>query len=268
MPLKNKIHQTIEKMVSKTSIRTRQTAFRVLQRSLRTSAANEYLKKQNTVLSGEFKGLKLPSAVSEQNYTFGHILGVYEPHVQKIIQEHAPKMKRFVDIGCASGFFSVGVPFAYGVNSIGFDTDDTQISYARDVAKLNGLEEKAKHQKVAIEQDYNQLLQAGDFCLIDIDGGEINLMQSISNEIRSQTTWLIELHEIGSKSVSDVRHALISMMSSTHDHFLYNEKIDLNFEDIMDFENISRDDYVFMSNSQRGFFQEWILFTPKAPSNS
>lgn len=255
--------QVMGKMIEAMPLRIRKKIFYALQRSIRGDIANDYLSKNKHVLGGEFKGLKLLDDVSVQNYTLAHMLGIYEPNIQTVIIQKMKNYDRFVDVGCASGVFSVGVPFVTGKNALGFDVDETQVSYANALAKLNGLQDKSHHLHVGLDEDYNARLKAKDLCLVDIEGGEIDFIKSLDNDLRATVAFVIEVHEIGASSVADVTKNLVSILAETHTAEIVDEEFHLDFKPVGDLKVISRNDYVYFSNGQRDYFQKWIIFEPK-----
>lgn len=253
----------LENIIKLFPLQIRKKLFYALQRSIRGDIAYQYLNHNQTVLDGEFKGMKLTTDVSVQNYTLAHMLGIYEPNIQKTIIDRMDDYNRFVDIGCASGVFTVGVPFVTGKESLGFDVDSKQIKYADKLSTLNNVSKLTKHQVVIFEEDYNKYLKEGDFCLVDIEGGELELLNSISLEIRKNVAFFIEVHEIGTKKVSDVVKELIEIMKATHNHIILDEECSMDFNAIESTQSISRNDFVYFSNGQRDYFQKWIVFEPK-----
>jgi len=241
----------------------RKKLFYAIQRSIRGDIARQYLCHNKTVLDGEFKGMKLIDDVSVQNYTLAHMLGVYEPNIQKLIIDRIDDYNRFVDVGCASGVFSVGVPFVSGKESVGFDVDQKQVHYANDLATLNRLEDRVRHYHISLNEDYNTHLKPNDFCLVDIEGGEINFIKSINKDLLSQIAFVIEIHEIGSKNVQAVLNDLIAIMKETHEFKVLNEEFHLDLEPIAKLQSISRNDSMYFANGQRDYFQKWVIFEPK-----
>lgn len=253
----------IEMIINCLPLKVRRKLFYAFQRSIRGDIAYQYLQHNETVLGGEFNGMKLINDVSIQNYTLAHMLGIYEPNIQKLIVDRMSVYKRFVDIGCASGVFSVGVPFVTKKHSIGFDVDRDQVEYANKLSTLNNISDLVSHHHVSFSEDYNQYLKEGDLCLIDIEGGELSLMQSLASDIRKKVAFVIEVHKIGNKDVADVLNMLVDIMKDTHNYNIFDEACAMDFSAVEKTKSISRNDFVYFSNGQRDYFQKWVIFEPK-----
>lgn len=261
--MKNFIVKTIERSLDVTPFKIKEKAYYALQRSLRTDLANRHAHHNHEVSGGIFQGLKILDGASAQNYTLGHMLGIYELNIKKLIVDEMTHYKRFVDIGCASGIFSVGVPYITGKPSLGFDIDKTQIEYATLLADRNGQNDRTCHTHVTPDEDYNLHLKDGDLCLVDIEGGELNLIQSIKPDLRNKIGWVIEIHQIGDLGVDAVEQALINIMNATHDHTTLDESFHLDFKQTQSTRHLSRNQYANFTNSQRDYYQKWIYFKPK-----
>lgn len=237
--------------------------FHAIQRTLRERVFFAHLNTGNVIKSGLFTGMKVLETSSPMYFTSLHLLGSYEPHVQKFIDEHVVDAKRFVDIGCASGYFSVGVPYKYKIPSIGFDICPDQIAYANRLAQLNGLDDITNHTLVDVDKNYDDVFQDGDFCLIDIEGSEVQFIQNTDISKLSGVTLAFELHEVDGLSVADVRNVLIEKLQQTHDFTVSKEVVTIDFNEFDIAPNLTRNDYVYFSNDLRDIHQEWLFFTPK-----
>ena len=254
--------QIIEHLIHILPEKIRKKLFRSLYRSLRTSAAETYIKQKSYVSLGIFKGMKLPKNISHQNYTFSHFIGNYEQNIQQVIDDNISSYKRFIDIGCASGFFTVGVSHSYNIPSLGFDLDAKQIQFANDLAKLNDIENLSTHQAVSIDFDYTEIFKDGDFCLVDIEGAELPFFENLDKGATEQVTWLVELHQTPDLSVDQMKSKINSIMSITHSIVVIKDSMEINLNKMDDLEHIDRDDLFTLTNAQRQYHQEWLLIKP------
>ncbi len=237
--------------------------FHVLQRIMRERVFHIYLKEHTEITSGAFKGLKVLDSSSPCHFTFLHLLGTYEPHVQDLISKHIKGAKRFIDIGCASGYFSVGIPYKYKIPSIGFDIDREQIEYADRLADINNLSHLVDHIPVDFNHSYNDVFQDDDFCLIDIEGSEVDFIRNIDISTLSGVKILFELHDTSDLDIEGVKSLLIKNLEHTHDHIVSKEVVKIDFNEFDKVKNLTRNDYIYFSGDLRDIHQEWILFTPK-----
>lgn len=238
--------------------------FHGLQRALRRRAFYRYIKDSQVVSGGIFQGMKVLKGSSDQNFTFAHLIGIYEPHVQDMIDSNIAGSDRFVDIGCASGVFTVGVAYKYGIPSVGYDVDTVQVKYANDLAAENGLADKAKHHAVRFDHRYDAVLEKGDFCLVDIEGHELDFIRSITPSKAAKIKFLFEVHDTKDLSVEGMRDALIEVLKDTHDYTISKEVVNVDFNTLQMTDGFSRNDYMYLSNNLRDIHQEWVMFTPKS----
>jgi len=92
-----------------------------------------------TVRSGPFAGLRYPSEASVGSTLLPKLLGSYEQELHGVVEQldHA-KYTAIVDIGCAEGYYAVGL--AKRIESIpvfAYDTDPTSRQLCLDMASRN-----------------------------------------------------------------------------------------------------------------------------------
>lgn len=158
------------------------------------------------VLSGPFLGMSIdPQAVSwGDGDIVTKLLGCYEQELQGVL-EHAiaRRIPRFVNVGCAEGYYAVGVA-RHGIPVVAVDTSEAALAASRHNAMLNGVE-------LILHRDVPRPVR-GDFWLVDIEGGEADLL-------RDSDGWqgvelLVELHEWVDRSLAD---RLLRIFGSSHD---------------------------------------------------
>ena len=74
------------------------------------------------VYSGLFKGMRLSKQVLASQL-LPKVVGTYEKEVQDCIKEFSDSFDKFVDIGCAEGFYVAGVSRWKKIPSLGIDLD-------------------------------------------------------------------------------------------------------------------------------------------------
>ncbi len=147
------------------------------------------------VLSGPFLGMSIdPQAVSwGDGDIVTKLLGCYEQEFHGVLEQAiARRIPRFVNVGCAEGYYAVGVA-RHGIPVVAVDMSETALAACRQNAMLNGVE-LTLHR--AIPRPVS-----GDFWLVDIEGGEADLL-------RDSAGWegvelLVELHEWVDRSLAD-----------------------------------------------------------------
>ena len=126
------------------------------------------------VRSGLFHGMRLSKEVLASQL-LPKISGTYEKEVQDCIKEFSGLFDKFIDIGCAEGFYVAGISKWQKIPSLGIDIDhrsERAVSYAAQVNQVSDL--------VSFSMD---IAKVGDFlegsilCLVDVDGSEMEVLR-------------------------------------------------------------------------------------------
>ena len=162
------------------------------------------IKNSLVVLNGPFSGMKYPSLKSFGSVIFPKLLGSYEKEIEVFINYIKNQdYKNIIDIGCAEGYYAVGLGMKLKkAKVLAFDTDKYAQKQCKKLAKLNnveininGLFTKALYEKYT--QNKKSLI------IMDCEGYEKNL---IDNEIASKhqnCDFLIEAHDFIDISITD-----------------------------------------------------------------
>jgi len=104
--------------------------------------ARALILKNLTVRTGPFKGMKYPDAVSCGSVLIPKLLGCYEMELHPSIEDVCQRgYSEIVDIGCAEGYYAVGLAMRIpGAKVYAYDTDKTALEMCQRMAKLNGVE--------------------------------------------------------------------------------------------------------------------------------
>jgi SAM-dependent methyltransferase len=109
-----------------------------------TEAAIAQVADELTVLNGPFAGLRYPTATSIGSRLFPKLLGTYESELHSLI-EGACKItySRVLDIGCAEGYYAVGLARRIPNATIyAYDTNPTALTACRALAAMNGVQNR------------------------------------------------------------------------------------------------------------------------------
>lgn len=174
-----------------------------------------------TVLQGPFGGLRFPTEILLNIPCAQRLVGSYEKELHPIFQDLNQKMnyEMVVDIGCAEGYYAVGLAMLLQLPVFAFDVDAEERRRCRETAELNGV---------------GSLLQIGSYCdrptlrrlahgkrcfvLSDCEGYEMELFnhEAASNLWRSDV--LIEIHETQRIGVYD---SICKAFMTTHSIQIY-----------------------------------------------
>lgn len=218
------------------------------------------------VRDGIFKGqLLYPNALHSQ--LLPKIMGTYEIEVQRLLVQELPNADCFLNIGCAEGFYVVGVARSYGIASCGFDIDRDAESALLEGAKMNNVRDL-----VSFSGSIRELIsKAGDntCILIDVDGSEISVLRDLElciSDFASQRKFTLVIEtdrdSNGLDNTSMVTKELVS--SGWQVLKMVDQDPSLRFPRFTDLQ-LSMLDSVTMGCEGRPANQRWILAN-RAPS--
>lgn len=166
------------------------------------------------VLDGPFRGMKYPSGSLLNRHGIPIIFGTYELELHPIIEEVALKhYERIIDIGCAEGYYAVGLALRTGAEVYAFDCEPRERLYCRQMARENNVSVRV-HVKSWCSRGTLKKLALGR-CLIvsDCEGFEANLFSNAVIAMLKNSDLIIELHQIAG---IDSRSVLVERFKASH----------------------------------------------------
>ena len=148
------------------------------------------------VLNGPFKDMKYVS-VAVGSVLAPKLVGSYEAELHSFIQNvMANRYKTIVDIGCAEGYYAVGllitIPEAF---CIAFDMEPKARRLCADLAAANGVENRLSIRGKCDGNSLNTLVLDNAFVLCDCEGAEFELLHPVLVPQLRSCDILVELHE-------------------------------------------------------------------------
>jgi predicted O-methyltransferase YrrM len=172
-------------------------SLRILAKWRHQLLANTIVARQGTVVQGgPFKGQVLGREGTEGGHA-PRLLGCYEQelhvHLERLM---AQGFARVVNIGCADGYYAVGLARRMpGAAVHAHDIDPKAQAACRAMAEANGVADRVA---VGGEVDHAvlaQLAQPGTWLLVDIEGAEDALLDPRAAPGLAACTVLVECHE-------------------------------------------------------------------------
>jgi hypothetical protein len=167
------------------------------------------------VLTGPFKGMQYHPDAILTRHASPKLRGTYEMELHQIWEAAKwPGYDFAIDVGCAEGYYAVGIARAFTVKVIGFETDPRERAFCRQMAELNGVSQMVELRDWA---DAAQIISlcTGKRCLLlsDCEGYEAKLFDKNVVAALSRTDVVIEIHE---QERGDVSGPLSDIFASTH----------------------------------------------------
>lgn len=176
------------------------------------------------VLTGPFKGMQYPLQTAEGARN-PRLIGCYENCLSPIIEEIiAQGYDRVLDVGCAEGYYAVGLALRMrGTPVIARDSDLRAQAACAELAALNGVADQIKVGGVVSHGEIAALVQGRTMILCDIEGGEDDLLDPAAAPALLRADLLVEVHE----GMKPGRLALLKdRFAATHDIRQIERRID------------------------------------------
>lgn len=219
-----------------------------------------------TVRTGPFKGMKYPDFLATGSSIFPKLLGSYEKELHPLIDQLIKKdYTEIIDIGCAEGYYAVGLAMKLPRARVyAYDTDVTAQNACRLMAKINGVSDRVNIEATCTPEILKKINPAIKTLIIsDCEGYEKHLFTEGNIASLAQSDVLIEAHDFIDKSISTY---LKTLFSKTH-NLTYIDSLSDHLKVIRyDYEELKGMDYVHKINllgEGRPGTMEWFFFTPK-----
>lgn len=148
-----------------------------------------------TIAHGPFAGMAYPIQASEGGRA-PRLLGSYEaslhPVIETVIARAYPQV---LDIGCAEGYYAVGLARRMPASTIhARDSNPKARALCADLARANGVADRLRIGPEVTHADLALCAQAPTFVLCDIEGAEDALLDPSLAPALAQADLLVEAH--------------------------------------------------------------------------
>ncbi len=167
------------------------------------------------VQDGPFKDMKLPEKESwSQGDTLPKILGTYEQELNVSIETCiARKPEVVVNIGCAEGYYAVGLALRMPTVQVNaYDSDAKALHACTEAIRLNHTEMVATGREALIKPDMRELRGTKTFYVIDCEGAELGYVENPANF--KNADMIVECHDFMNPIITAT---LTERLEPTHD---------------------------------------------------
>jgi hypothetical protein len=250
-------------------------AFKVFNISISdsTSRTNIRLSKRlfnnfgGTVKYGPFAGMVLVQESSWGGKTrVPALLGFYEQEVLNELIQASSKYKNFIDLGAADGYYGVGVlvsgmfekSFCYESSKTGRKAiaKNASVNRVSELVVIRGTARKG------FELDFNEATRNESVLLVDIEGGEFDVLTLEVFEAFKKSVFIIEIHDW---MVLHGEVKLQALEDRARKHFDI-RKIRMGPRDPAAFpelKNFSDNERWLICSENRDLVQYWLILSPK-----
>jgi len=174
------------------------------------------VRRQGTrVASGPFAGMEY-LLESRGSTLIPKLLGSYEAELHEAVRELiASRPKVVVNIGCAEGYYAVGLARALPDATVyAYDIDSKARELCSELAKRNGVADRVVLRGGCDVAELRGIPLEGAAIICDCEGYELELLEPAAAPQLSLASLLVELHDALVPGLSD---ALLPRFSSLHD---------------------------------------------------
>lgn len=222
---------------------------------------------KSIVRYGPFAGLKLsPNPWWGLSDRASMLLGLYEKDVLEQLTKLPDNYKTFIDLGAADGYYGIGLLVNNTFQkSICYEMSDAGRETIKKNAALNNVADKVEIRGIATKDFYKEILELElkqSVILIDIEGGEFELLDLESFDALRNSILFIEMHDWYFEDGFSKRRTLMDCASKTHNI----SEIKMGGRDLSLFEELSRfndNDRWIICSEGRGQMMSWLRFDPK-----
>lgn len=219
-----------------------------------------------TVRHGAFRGLKYPTNRSVGSALIPKLLGSYEQELHPLLKRlMTHDYSEIVDIGCAEGYYAVGLGRMFPVAKIfAYDTDVEAIRLCRLMARTNEIESRLITGACCDAATLQRLpLTRRALVVSDCEGYEKHLFTSESARQLARHDVLIEVHDFVDIAISS---RLRSVFQPTHELEVVPSVDDIKKAHIYDYPELATFDLAqrkLLLAEHRPSLMEWFYFSPR-----
>lgn len=220
----------------------------------------------STVKYGPFRGMRLPKETAWAGPDRAPMLfGLYEQEVMKVLADHRSKSATFIDVGAADGYYGVGVLLAAWFNkAYCYEMSELGQAVIRSNAAENGVSNNLVVRGAANPGFYKDIPSQeleGAVILVDIEGGEFELIDSAALAALQSAAIIIEVHPWVHEGEIKLR-SLLERAKRTHrvSNFQMGARNPGEFEELKEYSDTDR---WLICSEDRPALMSWLLLEPK-----
>lgn len=155
------------------------------------------------VIGGPFKGLEY-IGLSYYGPLLPKLIGFYELEIQNEIKKFLrKKYKKFIDIGCAEGYYLIGFAmFSNTQTFLGYDISDEARYLCKLLAKKNNVYKKIKIKEACTVEDLRREITQNNLILCDSEGFENYILDPKKIPELKKCDIIVETHDFNVKGVT------------------------------------------------------------------
>lgn len=222
--------------------------------------------KKPLVLNGPFKGMKYPGFRSKSSSLYSKLIGSYELEISDfILTAIDDKYEQVIDIGCAEGYYAVGLALKIEKTIVyAYDIDSEARKLTVEMANINNVSKKVVVRKSIKSSSFSEFdLTKKTLIVCDIEGAERLIFNSSNIKLLKNCFLIIETHDWVDINIStDLEH----LFSPTHNVKAIQsigDNIKAKNYSFTELENLDLLTKYRIFEEGRRYVDEWLIISPK-----
>lgn len=218
------------------------------------------------VLNGPFNGMKYPGFRSKSSSLYSKLIGSYEMEISDyIFSAIENKYEQVIDVGCAEGYYAVGLALKIEKAIIyAYDIDAEARKLTSKMAFINGVTERVIVRKNINSSSFNEFdFSKSTLIICDIEGAERLIFNSSNIKLFKNCFLIIETHDWVDINISTDLENLFSpthnvkTIQSTSDNI---KAKNYKFSELESLDLLTK--YRIFEEGRR-YTDEWLIISPK-----
>jgi len=213
-----------------------------------------------TVRHGPFQGMHYLNQACGSRI-LPKVAGCYENRLHPWIEQAIQRgYRQVIDIGCAEGYYAVGMALRLPeANILAYDLNERARELCSELAEANGMGDPIKIQKECTHSELNRVGEKGCLVICDIEGSEDTLLDPDRAPALKHCDLIVESHDC---LVPGISEALMERFSATHDIDSVTDAPPRT-SDFPILQEIADEDRQFIIDEERPPGMRWLRMTKK-----
>lgn len=222
--------------------------------------------KKPLVLNGPFNGMKYPGFRSRSSSLYSKLIGSYEMEISDIILNAIEyKYDQIIDIGCAEGYYAVGLALKIEKAIVyAYDIDAEARKLTTEMANINDVSERVIVRKNINSSSFNEFdFSKKTLIICDIEGAEKFIFNSSNIKLFQNCSLIIETHDWVDLNISTDLENLFSPSHNVKSIQSVGDNIKAKNYLFSELENLDLLTKYRIFEEGRRYVDEWLIISPK-----
>ena len=213
----------------------------------------------HSIVAGPFKGMIILPRWSWGDHV-PKLLGTYESELYNVAEEQvASKPDYILNVGCAEGFWGLGMAMRTGAPALLIDVHDLGLEIAQENATVNNLKNiEYSNESTTAKIDDVLSKHMNPFLIMDCEGAEDQLLDLNSVPNLKHTTILLESHDC---FIPGLTNRIKERFADTHTVMEISQGAKNPYIDII--KDLGDHDKMLLCIESRAMTMSWLYLVPK-----